>query len=104
MALRYVALVALCAVAGCGESQARGEGPTLYLAGDHEMWTVDVGSGHVRHDNRADLAPGVAPHRVLARGRSLVIGAPYGTRAFFLPSARRDRVWVVDLRRDGTVL
>jgi hypothetical protein len=105
MALRYVAVVALCALAGCGGATApRASGPTLYLAGDNELWIVDADSGRVRHEYRADLVPGIAPHRVLARGSQVLVGAPYGTRAFFLPSARADRVWVVDLRRDGTVL
>ena len=96
MRLRYV-LVLLALLAGCGETRTSGAGPTLYLAGDNELWIVDADSGRVRHENRADLGPGDPPHKVLARGRRVLIGSPYGSRAFFLPSARPDRVWVIDL-------
>jgi hypothetical protein len=105
MRLGYVLTLVALAFAGCGGGAApRAAGPTLYLAGDNELWIVDAGSGRVLHQHRADLGGGDAPHKVLARGRRILVGAPYGTRAFFLPSARPNRVWVVDLRRDGTVL
>jgi hypothetical protein len=65
------------------------------------MWVVDADSGRVHHVFSPELGTGDPPHKVLARGRRVVMGRPYGDRAFFLPSARRDRVWVVDLRSDS---
>jgi hypothetical protein len=96
MRLRYVLVV--LALAGCGASEPRVAGPTLYLAGDNELWIVDADSQRVRHEYRADLGPGDPPYKVLARGRRIIVGSPYGNGAFFIPSARPDRVWVVDLR------
>ena len=105
MALRYAAalVLLLLVVAGCG-AKPRAAAPRLYLAGIRELWIVDTATGRVRHEHRAELAPGDPPHMILARGRRIVMGAPFGDRAFFLPSARPDRVWVVDLRPDGDVL
>ena len=98
MRLGYV-LVVLCVLAGCGSAEPTVVGgPKLYLAGDGELWIVDADSGRVWHRFSSQLGPGEPPHKVLARGRRVVMGRPYGDRAFFLPSARRDRVWVVDLR------
>jgi hypothetical protein len=97
MSLRYVLL--LCLIAGCGGSPSpRAAGPTLYLAGDNELWIVDADSQRVRHEYRADLEPGDPPYKVLARGRRIIMGSPFGNGAIFLPSARPDRVWVVDMR------
>ena len=64
---------------------------------------VDARAGRVRHLTRPQLGPDGPPDRVLARGNRLLMGAPYGDRAFFLPSAHPDRVWVVDLDRAGLV-
>jgi hypothetical protein len=99
MALRYVPLVLVCLLAAaCGSSPPRTEaGPRLYLAGNGEMWIVDADTGRVRHVSRSQLKPSDAPHRILARGHHLVLGDAFGDSAFFLPSARPDRVWVVDL-------
>jgi WD40 repeat protein len=72
-------------------------GPTLYLAGNGELWVVDVSGQRVRHLHRSLLDVGDAPHRILARGRRLVMGSQFGGSAFFLPSLRRDRVWLVDI-------
>jgi hypothetical protein len=100
MSLRYVAVVLLAALAGCGGSGPRAaSGPRLYLAGDRELWVVDVAHQTVRHLARPLLEPGDAPHRILARGRRLLMGEPYGDAAFYLPSQHRDRVWVVDIGR-----
>jgi hypothetical protein len=96
MAHRYVVLVVLL-LAGCG-SAPRAETPTrLYLAGDRELWVVDVAHQSVRRLTRPLLGVSDAPHRILARGRRLVLGTQFGDSAFFLPSLRADRVWVVDV-------
>jgi hypothetical protein len=104
MGLRYAALTLLLLLAGCAGAPRAGPAPRLYLAGIRELWIIDTGTGRVRHEHRAELAPGDPPHMILARGRRIVMGAPFGDRAFFLPSARPDRVWVVDLRPGGDVL
>jgi hypothetical protein len=92
-------LVLCCVLAACGsEPRAVELGPKLYFAGDNELWIADADSGRVWHRFSSQLAGGDPPHKVLARGNRVVMGTPYGDRAFFLPSARRDRVWVVDLR------
>ena len=92
-------LVLCCLLVGCGSEPRTAEiGPKLYLAGDNELWIVDADSGRVWHRFSSQLASGDPPHKVLARGNRVVMGTPFGDRAIFLPSARRDRVWVVDLR------
>jgi hypothetical protein len=97
--MRLGCVLLLCVLAGCGSAEPRtAVGPKLYLAGDNELWVVDADSGRVWHRFSSQLGPGDPPHKVLARGSRVVMGQPYGDRAFFLPSARRDRVWVVDLR------
>src|SRR5919206_3891146 len=97
MAHRYVVLLVLLLFAGCGGARQAAEGPRLYLAGNGELWVVDVAHQRVRHLERPLLDVGDPPHRILARGRRLVMGSAYGDTAFFLPSQRRDRVWVVDI-------
>jgi hypothetical protein len=97
MVLRYVALVVVLLVAGCGAERPEAAGPRLYLAGNGELWVVDVAHQRVRHLERPLLDVGDPPHRILARGRRLVMGSAYGDTAFFLPSQHRDRVWVVDI-------
>jgi hypothetical protein len=97
MSLRYVVLALLLLVAGCGSGPRAASGPRLYLAGDREMWIVDTGLQTVRHVTRSQLKPSDAPHRIVARGHRLVMGAAYGDWSFFLPSVNPDRVWVVDL-------
>jgi len=101
MRLGYVLAVSLC-LAACGsEPRAVEAGPKLYLAGDKELWIVDADSGRVWHRFSSQLGGTDSPHKVLARGDRVVMGTPYGDRAFFIPSARPDRVWVVDLRSDS---
>ena len=96
--LRAVALVALvCLVAGCGTVPRSATGTHLYLAGHGELWDVDVAHQRVRHLVRPTLDVGDVPHRILARGRRLIMGSAFGDTAYFLPSVRPDRVWVVDV-------
>src|SRR3954454_2783968 len=94
MAPRYVAVALLCVLAGCGSAAPeRVAGPKLYLAGDYELWVVDADSGRAHHVFSSELGPGDPPYKVLARGRRVVMGQPYGSGAVFIPSAHRDRVW-----------
>jgi hypothetical protein len=76
-------VVALAAVvittamgSGCGAySQAGGaaqEPATLFLAGDGEMWVVDVADEDARQLAIRRLAPGDPPHRIAVRGDRLV--------------------------------
>jgi hypothetical protein len=104
MSLRYVALALLVVAAGCGGSPRAASGPRLYLAGNGELWVVDVASRHVQHLTRPLLTDADPPHRILARGRRLVMGNEFGDTAFFLPSLRRDRVWVVDVDPRSSVV
>jgi hypothetical protein len=104
MARRYVVVLLLVLLTGCGGEPRAARGPQLYLAGNGELWVVDVAHQRARHLTRPLLDVGDAPHRILARGRRLVMGSQYGDSAFFLPSLRRDRVWVVDVgARDAAV-
>ncbi len=98
MLLRYVPLVVLvCLLTACGAEPRAEVGPRLFLAGDGELWVVDARAGKVRHLARSQLGLGDQPRRILARGNHLVMGAAYGDSAYFLRSAHRDRVWVVDV-------
>src|SRR4051812_18648943 len=103
MSLRYVAVLVLLLVTGCGGEPRAATGPRLYLAGNGELWVVDVADQRVRHLSRPLLDVGDPPPRILARGNRLVMGGEYGDPAFFLPSQHRARVWVVDVRGRGTV-
>lgn len=96
--VRAFALVcALGLVAGCGGVPPPATGTHLYLAGNGELWDVDVAHQRVRHLVRPTLDVGDVPHRILARGRRLIVGSAFGDSAYFLPSVRADRVWVVDV-------
>jgi hypothetical protein len=84
--------------------------PRLVLAGDQELWVVDVGGGTVRHRDLPQLSPGDPPYRVVRRGDKLVLWSyqtltldPSGTAQpsvlvrdswIFIPSAVPDRIWV----------
>jgi Tol biopolymer transport system component len=85
-------------------------GSRLYLAGDGELWVVDVASSDVTHVDVPRLSPGDAPHRIVRRDGGLVAWG-YETLVFdpdrpahpevlaadswiFIPSAAEDRVWV----------
>jgi hypothetical protein len=85
--------------------------PRLFLAGDGEMWVVDVGTGSVRHLRLPELSPGDPPYRIVRRGAQLVLWGSPATYVLdpavdgspevlvegsliFIPSATPDRVWV----------
>jgi hypothetical protein len=90
-------------VAGPGE-------PRLVLAGDQELWVVDVAGASVRHRSLPQLSPGDPPYRIVRRGNKLVLWSyqtltldPSGTAQpdvlvrdswIFIPSAASDRIWV----------
>ena len=92
-------------------------GPRLYLAGDGELWSVDL-DGDVEHESTPELGPGDPPYRIVARAGKLVAWG-YQTylvdpeletppRSFvddsllFIPSVHEDRVWVaVDASGSG---
>src|ERR671919_2695690 len=74
-----LALAALLALAGgCGgdpEDEGRsasGESPRLFLAGDGELWAVDVSEERVQHVELPELSPGDPPHRIVRRGDRLI--------------------------------
>ena len=85
-------------------------GPRLFLAGDGEMWIVDVDTSSVRHVRLPELSPGDPPYRIVRRGNRLVL---WGSNTYaldpmpgaepitivkdslaFIPSAAPDRLWV----------
>jgi len=86
--------------------------PKLLLAGEGEIWVVDVRSERTRHYVTPELPGGDPPHRVVRRGSRFVLegagtfvaGPRISHRrplrpidrsaAFFLPSADPDRVWL----------
>jgi hypothetical protein len=92
----------------------------LFLAGDGELWVVDVATTSVRHMRLSELSPGDPPYRIVRRGDKLVLWG-YKTYVFdpnadsapqvlvedslvFMPSAAADKVWVaVDSTDTGDV-
>jgi hypothetical protein len=93
-----------------GPVAGRGE-PRLVLAGDQELWVVDVAAGTVRHRRLPQLSPGDPPYRIVRRGDKLVLWSyqtltldPSSATAqprtlvrdswIFIPSAAPDRIWV----------
>ena len=82
----------------------------LVLAGDGELWVVDVATASARRFEMPELSPGDPPHRIARRDGELVAWG-YETLVLdpdavsrpsvlvpdsliFIPSALRDRVWV----------
>jgi hypothetical protein len=120
VALRYVVAVLILALAGCGGAAAApppdppATFPRLYLAGDGELWVVDVAAERARRIAVPRLTPGDPPFRILRRGGQFVLWA-YDTLVldgnavdrpprtlvadswFFVPSAHQDRVWIAFL-------
>jgi hypothetical protein len=117
-----VKLALAATVAACGGDDPTGHGrepapssPRLYLAGDGELWIVDVATERTRRVRLRELGPGDPPHKIVRRGRSLVLwgGTTYvadpGFRQplrtlvagswFFIPSAHPDRVWIAFLKK-----
>jgi hypothetical protein len=117
-----LALAVLAAVLACGcgaEPQAEAEPEPepappaqLVLAGDGELWVVDVASETARHIRARELAPGDPQHRVVRRGDRFAFwgydvyvaadpSAPLTRIAdgtwFFIPSADPERIWVTVL-------
>ena len=72
-----VALIGGTMLSGCGaDSDAGGteeRSATLYLAGDGELWVVDVAEESARHVAIRELVPGDPPHRIAVRGERLVL-------------------------------
>jgi hypothetical protein len=116
--LRLLAIVLGAVLVACGaEPEATVEPKSsraaeLVLAGDGELWAVDVASGRARHRVVKELSPGDPMHRVVRRGDQFVVfgfatytmrdaDAPLETLAaeswFFIPSADDDRVWLAFL-------
>jgi hypothetical protein len=123
-----VTLAVAAMLVACGGEEPAGPvrdaaalSPRLYLAGDGELWIVDVAAERPRHVPLRQLAAGDPPHRVVRRGRRLVLWgyttyvADPGFRRpprtldrgswFFIPSAHPDRVWIafLDRRSPATV-
>lgn len=122
MLVRALASLFVLVVVGCGAQSERVAEPQrprpseLVLAGDGEMWAVNVAAESARHVKLRELSPGDAAHRVLRRGDRFVFWG-YATYAaadleepldriaddtwFFIPSAHPDRVWVTVLDRSS---
>ena len=84
---------------------------TLFLAGNGELWTVDVDAERAEHLRMPELAAGDPPHRIAAIGDRLalwgydVAGVPLADPSgsartlasdawIFIPAAEDDRIWV----------
>lgn len=93
-------------------------GARLFLAGDGELWVVDVATETARRFEMPELSPGDAPHRIARRDGELVawgyhtllldpshVTAPSvlaSDSLIFLPSAVEDRVWIGIPDQDNT--
>lgn len=127
--IQPVAAVAalVLALAGCGEGvsgadpktpRSGGEPATLFLAGDLEMWVVDVDADQAEHLRIPELGGGDPPHRIATIGDRLALwdedvasvpaadpSAAAETLAkdgwIFIPAADPDRIWVGFLDSDS---
>src|ERR671918_1048119 len=106
-----LALAALLALAGgCGgdpEDEGRsasGESPRLFLAGDGELWAVDVSEERVQHVELTELSPGDPPHRIVRRGDRLALWGLHHVRAGPGAGGRPadDRARLLDLHPERT--
>jgi hypothetical protein len=111
--VRALALIFALLASGCGATSSE-----LVLAGDGELWWVDVEAERAVHVRAPELGPGDPPERVVRRGdRFVFIGDDLYAAAsgeplerltddawFFIPSAHPDRVWatVLDPRSPAT--
>jgi hypothetical protein len=114
------ALVALSP--GCGDETERGRSGTspdtqLFLAGDGELWTVNVEAETAERRAVPELVGGDPVHRIVRRGDRLVLwgfttyvldpsrGARPEALArdswFFIPSTDQERVWIAYLDPDS---
>ena len=119
-ALAGVALYAWFAEGGGGGSDVEGGTPassselkpaTLFLAGEGEMWVVDVDAERAEHLRVPDLSPGDAPHHIASIGDRVALwgrdvtsvpvdepSAPPETIArdgwIFIPAADPNHIWV----------
>jgi hypothetical protein len=129
--VRRVALLVLgvaVALTGCGgtrQAQAPGgspERPRLFLAGDGELWVVDVVAERARRLPMSQLVPGDPPVKILRRGDGLALWGYDVWRLdprrperpprrilrrgwIFIASAQPRRIWVglLDPRSPATV-
>jgi hypothetical protein len=108
--------IAALAVNGCGDvgdttTEPGGHPPTLFLAGDGELWVVDAEAETSQHIRMPELSAGDPPHRIVTRGDRLVLWG-YDTYTLdprhperdpevlvrdswiFIPSDEPGRVWV----------
>jgi hypothetical protein len=109
-------LLVLLALAGCAggerESASPPEPARLFLAGDGELTVVDVDAARAEVHRLRELAPGDPRHRIVRRGRHLVLFGfdtyvvdvdlrsrprKLGDSWFFVPAAASDRVWLTEL-------
>jgi hypothetical protein len=120
--------VGLWSSLGAGRGRPAADSPTpvpvtvgdrVFLAGEGEVWIVDVATGDVSHVVMPELTPGEFPDRVVRRGDALVAWTQRGpvvldpaadfasrplapdARGLFLPSAVDDRVWVEIVNEAG---
>lgn len=110
-------MLSILAFGGCGErreghaARADESDATLFLAGDGEMWVVDVETQRAEHIRRPELIPGDPPHKIVAIGDRLAMwsydvttvpisdpSAPAEALVrdgwIFIPAADPDRIWV----------
>lgn len=120
-----VALALAAVAAACGSEPARApspERPQVFLAGDGELWVVDVAGERAERLALRELVPGDPPVRISRRGDGMALWGHDVWRLdprrphrrlrrlvrdglFFIPSAHPSRLWValLDRRSPDTV-